>query len=508
MEKEEQKTGEYFMNFLSKNVYQMMNLQTYRKVLFFCIILMMMSGIAAGADRDVIIGFKKTVGPSEDDFIRGHGGAVKKEFHIISAISAKVPEENIENMKKDSRVKYIVNDSIFKVADEYTASWGVQHINSQFVHDQNIKGSGIKIAVLDTGIDYNHVDLNANFKGGVSFVLDQYGNVINPDGLDDSYDSHGTHVAGIIAADDNGIGVIGVAPDASLYAVKVLDGAGFSTASWIISGIEWAMDKGSNIITMSLESTEDNTAVFEAVNVAYNSGILLVAAGGNTYGGSINYPAAYDSVIAVTATDMNDQKASFSPIDPKIEIAAPGMDIYSTIINNGYGYRSGTSMAAPHVTGVAALIYSTNFNDLNRDGKYDNKDVRLLLHNTKDLGIIGRDDTFGYGLVDAQMAVLGIVSKPIINLTLRVNNGPTKDAQSVNLSQGRYSVNIHNINLSKVIVKVYKNGIYQKRLYHEFEFSPKRNDVNFNLIVNDVFEVVFIPHGKKGSMGYVTIKTL
>ena len=148
------------------------------------------------------------------------------------------------------------------------------------------------------------------YKGGYDFVYN------DPDPWDDNCLSyfktcHGTHVSGTIAAEHNGIGVVGVAPGASIYAVKVLDGGGFGAASLVVSGIEWAVNNNMNIISMSLGSTENNTAVLDAVNAAYNSGILLVAAAGNTNGGPVSYPAAYDSVIAVTAIDQNGQKSKF-----------------------------------------------------------------------------------------------------------------------------------------------------------------------------------------------------
>ncbi len=491
-----------------KNVYKMTNLQnlrTYRKILYFCIILMMINGIAAGADRDVIVGFKKPVDQSDDDFIHGHGGKVKKDFHIINAISAKIPEENIETMKKDPRIAYIEEEKKYNVTDEYTNSWGVQHINSKPVHDQNIAGAGVNVTILDTGIITNHEDLINNYKGGYDFVNN------DPDPWDDNCltqlkTCHGTHVAGIVAAENNGIGVVGVAPSANLYAVKVLHASGSGDTSWIISGLQWAADNHMNVAQMSFGGP-DSQALHDAIISAYNSGVLLVASAGNTYGGAVEYPAAYtDSVIAVSATGSTDQIASSSAIGPEIELAAPGVNIYSTV-EGGYGYLSGTSMAAPHVSGVAALIYSTNFNDANGDGAYDNKDVRLLLHNAKDLGITGRDNTFGYGLVDAQMAVFGVPEPTIIELTLkRVSKDPTKDAQKVDLLQEDYSVDIHNINLSKVTMKVYKDGIYQKRLSKEFKFSKKRNDINFDLMLDGASEVIFIPYGKIGSIGYVTIK--
>ncbi len=391
-----------------------------------CAIIIILSGMALAADRDVIIGYHKSSGTSEKELVvQSHGGRVKKDFHLINAVSARIPEDKIEEIKKDLRVAYVVNDSIFRMTDEYSSSWGVQYIGSEPVHNQNINGTGVKIAVLDTGIDYNHPDLNGNYKGGYDFVNN------DPDPWDDNCLSlfktcHGTHVSGIIAAEHNGIGVVGVAPGASLYAVKVLDGGGFGTASLVVSGIEWAVNNGMNIISMSLESPENNTAVLDAVNAAYNSGILLVAAGGNTGGGPVLYPAAYDSVIAVTAIDQNGQRASFSPIDQKIEVAAPGVRINSTV-QGGYGFLSGTSMAAPHVTGVAALIFSTNFPDVNGDGLRDNKDVREIIKNTAfDAGSPGKDDVYGYGIVDASKALLGYSAYANADLSITKDDGVSR----------------------------------------------------------------------------------
>lgn len=584
-------------------------------LIIFCTILVIngiINGSALAADRNVIIGFHQSDAPSEEKLVHDNGGKVKKTFHLISAVSANMSDANITKLEKDPRVAYIENDTIYRAADEYTSSWGVQHIGTQVVHNQNINGTGVKIAVLDTGIDFNHPDLKDNFIVGVSFAQDTSGNIINPDGLDDSSDSHGTHVSGVIAAEKNNIGVVGVAPNASIYAVKVLDGAGSGMASWIIAGIEWAVTNKMNIVTMSITCTPnpvfpdecDSIALRDTVNKAYSAGLLLVAAGGNTNGGIVTYPAAYDSVIAVSATDANDQIAGFSAIGPKIELAAPGVDIYSTVQGGGYAFLSGTSMAAPHVTGVAALIYSSNFTDVNGDGKKNNIDVRELLHKAKDLGIAGIDDKFGYGLVDAQMSVLRTSAPPIpplppkiinssptspvndiagasrtfnvtidqivnvtwyingtlvgsingvtnakytnssassgiwnvtavasnvngsvmrswtwnvtpvpppvstINLILKIIYGSPKDTQKVNLQPGKYSINIRNINLKEVDMKVYQNGVLQKRLSRDFEFDSKRKDIYFDLTVKKFTVITFIPYGKRGSTGYVTIRRL
>lgn len=489
--------------------------QRLKVFLYFCAILMIISGIAAAADRNVIIGFKNTVGANEENIVHGHGGVAKKNFHLIPAIAASIDESKIDELKKDPNVAYVEDDKIYNATDEYTSSWGVQHIGSEIVHDQGITGAGVKVAVLDTGIDYNHIDLKDNYKGGYNSIYSG-----NPDPMDDSgpspfVPSHGTHVAGIIGAEKNGIGVVGVAPNVSLYAVKVLNGGGGGSESSIISGLQWSVDNNMNIVSMSFGNSVYSQALQDAVDKVYNSGILLVASAGNT-GGFILYPAAYDSVIAVSATDASDQYASFSSNGPKIELAAPGVGIYSTIVGGGYDYRDGTSSAAPHVTGVAALIYSTNFGDVNGDGVKNNIDVRLILQNTaKDLGIPGRDILYGYGLVDAQNAVNSQVLQLKRTTGQDSTNGQTgpeikdsttgpeiKDSRNISLEQGNYSIKIKNINLTKVDMKVYENGIIRKDLSQMFLFN-KSNDIEFSLDVEDTFNIIFIPYGRKESLGYV-----
>ena len=416
-----------FSNLLNKKKIEQKSYAILKIALCSCIIFIILNGTALAVDRDVIIGYKKPVGAPEKKLITDNGGKVKKNLDVINAVSVQIPENNMKNLKNDSNIKYIVNDTVFKASDEYSSSWGVQYIGSQAVHDQNINGTGVKIAILDTGIDYNHPDLSSNYKGGYDFVFN------DADPMDDStgiaVNSHGTHAAGIIAAQNNGVGPVGVAPKSDIYAVKVLDGAGFGMASFIISGIEWAMVNGMDIISMSIESTENNTAILEAVNAANNSGILLVAAGGNdrTGAGTVKYPAAYDAVIAVTAIDQNGQKASFSPVDPKIEISAPGVNVLSTVIGGGYGTRSGTSMAAPHATGAAALILSSNFPDVNGDGNRDNMDVREIIRNSAfDAGAPGQDNIYGYGLLDASNAALGISAFNFADLSITVDDGVSK----------------------------------------------------------------------------------
>jgi len=340
---------------------------------FLAFICFYLSTAALGAQCSVIIGFHKQSGPTEKALIHGAGGSVKHTYHLINAIAAKIPEHALANLHRNPHIAYVEQDATFTAIEpvaagsvEYKNSWGVERIGCKAVHDLNIRGSGVKVAVIDTGIDYTHEELAGNYVGGYDFVF------ADDDPFDDSWNSHGTHVAGIIAAGENGFGVVGVAPEASLYAVKVLDGAGFGSLSNIIAGIQWAVDNNMDIANISIAG-DYSQALQEACDAACNEGLLLVAAAGNTYGNVVTYPAAYDSVIAVTCTDKADQSAYFSPLGPQVELAAPALLICSTSENGGYAELSGTSQAAPHVTGTAALMISLGVEDLNGDGMTGNR---------------------------------------------------------------------------------------------------------------------------------------
>jgi len=364
----------------------------YKAFFLLLTLLVVSSRLAQSADNTFIVGFHQKPGPSEKALLHGARGIINRQFDLIPAIAVTLPEQAIESLKKNSKVAYIEPNGLFKASDEYSDSWGALHIRADVAHTSGNKGAGVKIAVIDSGIDSSHQDLDGNYMGGYDFVFN------DTDPNDETSISHGTHVSGIIAAEENGIGVIGVAPEADIYAVRVLDGAGFGTLEWVIAGIEWAVDNGMNIANLSLEGP-DFQSLHDACDAAYAEGVLLVAAGGNTNGGAVKYPAAYSSVIAVTATDASDAKAYFSPIGPALELAAPGTSILSTVRGGGYNLLSGTSQAAPHVTGIAALFFTTNPVDLNSNGIHD--EVRDMLQTSAlDLGEPGPDSTFGYGLVN------------------------------------------------------------------------------------------------------------
>jgi subtilisin len=283
-----------------------------------------------------------------------------------------------------------------------TVPAGINQIKAPLAWDAT-RGKGVKVAVLDTGIDFNHPDLASNYRGGVSFVPDETSPM--------DHNRHGTHCAGIIAAALNGAGVVGVAPAAYLYAVKVLSRDGRGNWSWLIAGLDWCINNGIHIASMSLGGSAPS-AVQTMCNLAFARGVLLVAAAGNS-AGPVEHPARYGSVIAVSAIDEANQLASFSCRGPEVELCAPGVAVLSTVPGGGYARLSGTSMACPHVSGAAALAWSTH--RFPPAGVNLNVAIRRLLATTADnLGIPGRDNNFGFGRVDAEQAAFEFVVPPAV----------------------------------------------------------------------------------------------
>ena len=229
--------------------------------------------------------------------------------------------------------------------------WGVARVGAPAAWPRT-QGQGAEVAVIDTGIDSAHPDLAGQVAGGVNIVDPKH-----PDAWKDD-EGHGTHVSGTIAGSGRSGGLAGVAPRAKLYAVKVLDKDGNGNYDDVIAGIEWAMNHGIKIANMSLGADEGSEPLHRAVQAALAKGMTIIAAAGNS-GGAVGYPGAYPETIAVGASDSADHAAPFSSHGPEVDFIAPGVDVLSAKLGGGYASLSGTSMASPHIAGLAALAFAT-----------------------------------------------------------------------------------------------------------------------------------------------------
>lgn len=304
-------------------------------------------------------------------------------------------------------VEYAEPDYIFHAMDVdaptltpndpmYGQQWGLAKINAPAAWDFTTGSSNVTIAVIDGGVELTHPDLSAKLTTGYNAIFNL--------GLPRDRDGHGTHVAGIAgASSNNGVGTAGVAWGARIIPVKALTPFG-GRSSDIAEAVGWASNAGADIINMSLGSTADSTTLRNAIQLAYYNGVFMVAAMGNEfqYGSPTNYPAAYPEVMAVAATDINDQHASFSNRGAHVEVSAPGVDIWSTYRTPSgatYAPLSGTSMSSPYVAGLAALLLSLN-PALTPD------QVRgIIIISATDIGTPGWDDLTGWGRIDALTAV-------------------------------------------------------------------------------------------------------
>lgn len=288
----------------------------------------------------------------------------------------------------------------------YPQQWGLPKVAAAEAWDVARDASAATVAIVDTGVDPNHPDLRAGLVPGWNY--DTSSPYYNTDRTDDDH-GHGTHVAGIAAAvADNGVGVAGISFNARIMPLKVLNSSGSGTSESVAYGIVWAADNGAQVINLSLGQSDYSQALEDAVNYAFDTGALIVAAAGNNGNDAPFYPAALVNAMAVSATDASDQKASWSNYGTHISVAAPGQDIYSTYWSRSagstYGTLSGTSMATPFVSGLAALSLAQN------PGR-TNAEVRAAIEqNTDDVMDPGWDVYTGYGRINARKVITGVLS--------------------------------------------------------------------------------------------------
>jgi subtilisin len=363
----------------------------------------------------VMVSFVK--GKYDPGMIGAAGGKVLEKLESMEMIYASVPSGALVSLAENPAIEFVESDSTFEIAQastsEYSESWALQDIGAEPVHSSNHTGRGIKIALLDTGIDYNHPELAPSYKGGYDFINN------DSDPMDDN--GHGTHVAGILAAASDGKGTLGIAPDAEIYAIKVSDKRGSGSFSGLAKGINWAIENDMDIVTMSITGKGGSRTLAKAVQTAYDEhGLVMVAAVGNGEG-DVLYPAAYAQVIGVGSVTKENELSSFSRTGSEVELVAPGSGIKSTAIGGKYKLSSGTSMATPLVTGSIALLLGSderNWSEtgwVDGDGAWTNDELRAVLKGTaKDLGEKGKDNLFGYGLLhlDFQNAQQVYIASP------------------------------------------------------------------------------------------------
>lgn len=283
---------------------------------------------------------------------------------------------------------YVRTASFLPDDPQFGSQWGLKKTAFPGAWD-GARGAGAKIAIIDSGIYQNHPDL-----GRISAQKDY----VDDDAVANDPYGHGTHVAGIAAAStNNGRGVAGGCPRCELLVARVLNANGDGTDADIIDSIGWSVRHGADVINLSFGSGEKSSVLETKINGAYANGAVIVAAAGNEGTTAPRYPAAYQKVIAISATNQNDRLAGFSSRGSWVDLAAPGTNILSTRAGGGYYEESGTSESAPFVSALAGLLASK--------GKTASEIRQRMQSTATDLGATGYDPYFGHGRINANAAV-------------------------------------------------------------------------------------------------------
>lgn len=345
-----------------------------------------------------------------EEEIKSQGGRVIERLPLINALLCEFPmrregevagilenHPHVSRVESDLPIKIIYYQPSFFFSRRTAApqqikqeiGWGVKRIGADAYLDVEPKNR-VRVGIMDTGIHTQHLDLKDNIKGGINVTGNQ------SDYSDDN--GHGTHVAGIVGALNNDIGIVGVMPKVDLYAVKVFNSAGEGSLSDIIRGLQWCINNKIKLVNMSFGSATDNATFREVFKNAEKAGVIMVVAAGNDGNEhKMQYPAKYPETIAVSSLNESNNISSFSSYGPEVDIIAPGEEIFSTWNNGGYKKMNGTSMAAPHVTGAIAQM-------LNYWGDLTPAQVRQLLKTTTRRLPLSSEQQ-GAGLIDVSLAM-------------------------------------------------------------------------------------------------------
>jgi serine protease len=377
--------------------------------------------------REVIVKFKSDVRAVSAQLHRNLRGDVVRHseagrFDVVRVPQGRAVDDVIQEYMASGLVEYAEpnypRSGTWEPNDQlYPLQWHFDHVNAEAAWDIRQGGSSvIVVAVLDSGVAYENNTPYALAPDLAGTVFVPGYDFVNSDDHPNDDHWHGTHVTGTIAqTTNNGLGVAGLAFGVSIMPVKVLGDDGKGVVADVVDGIYYAVDHGANVINMSLGGDGRNQAEADALAYAYEHGVVVVCSAGNKYveGNPIQYPAAYESAIAVGATGYDKTRASYSNTGTYIDIVAPGGDgsysvlqqTFSGAYNNfGFYYAQGTSMAAPHVSAAAALLLSLN-------AALTPDEIRFILESTAfDLGPDGWDEEYGHGLLDVAAALSLVVS--------------------------------------------------------------------------------------------------
>jgi thermitase len=364
------------------------------------------------SSEEIIVKFKANVSESQvEESSNRLGGKVFAKLLLPQTFLLKVPERQAERFvqifSQNPLVEYAEPDYLATALEDYTPNdpylnneWGLSKVKATQAWDLAKGLDSIKIAILDTGIDKDHEDLSSKVDQWVNFSSSR---------SDDDLNGHGSIVAGVAAAaTNNGLGIAGLGFNTKLLSVKVLGDNGSGYYSSIVNGIKWAADNGAKVINLSLGGPSQSSALAEAINYAWQKGVVLTCAVGNAGNTSKTYPAYYTNCLAVAASDENDQRASFSSYGTWVDVVAPGNNIFSTFTNHqnkisknkSYGYASGTSFSTPFVSGLAALIFGA-------DPTLGANQVRSLIEDNADK-ITGTGTYWAKGRINAYQSISSV----------------------------------------------------------------------------------------------------
>jgi minor extracellular protease Epr len=368
--------------------------------------------------------------------VRGRSHSAGTLFATVddSALTRLLADPNVDLVEPDFLVRLATTERTTPIAragrvtptsprvvDDPAITWGDADVGAPQAWAAGITGAGVKVGIIDGGIDYTHPYLNV--VGGYDFTTGSSSPAAYTDNVP-SCDGHGTHVAGTVGAKHNNSQVVGVAPDVQLYALKVFQDFGAGCLAWSsdqMSALDWAATNGLKVVNMSLGGPGSSVAYQMAVTNAIAAGVTIVAAAGNDAGGAIDYPAAYSGVVAVGALDQGNTPAGYESVGPQMLVAAPGSNVLSTLPGGGVGLKSGTSMASPHVVGVVALLVQAH-------PTWTVAQIQAALQSmAADIYTAGFDNYTGWGLVQAPTSGGGTVPLAI---------AVTPSARSVSVQQG------------------------------------------------------------------------